>query len=84
MLFRSVLAHPKLSSKGFVASTMSLISWIWEDAELETFAMYCIIRFAASVLPAPDSPLQRLAWQWWDEPDDDTLILFITFHVVER
>jgi hypothetical protein len=58
LLFRSVFAHPKLSNKGFVASTMSLISLIDELAlSPETAAMYCMICLAASVLPAPDSPL---------------------------
>lgn len=56
LLFLSVFAFPKDSSKGLVASTMSLISWIDELLPPETLAMYCISRFAASVFPAPDSP----------------------------
>ena len=56
LLFLKVFAFPKLSSNGFVASTISLISEMDESVPPETLAMYCMIRFAASVLPAPDSP----------------------------
>ena len=47
--------------------------------------MYCMIRFAASVFPAPDSPLDHGQYNGWkdDEPDDDTLIVFVALHVVE-
>jgi len=62
LLFRNVFALPKDSSNGFVASTMSLISWIDELDPLDTLAMYCISRFAASVLPAPDSPEMMTHW----------------------
>lgn len=41
---------------------MSLISWIEELVPPETFAMYCISRFAASVFPAPDSPEMITHW----------------------
>jgi hypothetical protein len=65
LLLRSVFAHPKLSSNGFVAKTMSLISWMLLSCPPDTAAMYCIIRFAASVLPAPDSPEMMTHWFSW-------------------
>jgi hypothetical protein len=57
LLFLKVFAHPKLSSSGLVARTISLISLIEEDPSPDTVATYCMILFAASVFPAPDSPL---------------------------
>ena len=62
LLFRNVFALPKDSNSGLVASTMSFISWIEELLPPDTFAIYCIIRFAASVLPAPDSPEMITHW----------------------
>jgi len=66
-----------------VARTMSLTSWICEEAPPDTLAMYCMIRFAASVFPAPDSPLRALEKVEARIPDDDTLVVFITLHVVK-
>jgi hypothetical protein len=55
--FLNVFAHPKLSSKGLVAKTISLIPSIpLPVSPPETAAIYCIILLAASVFPAPDSP----------------------------
>lgn len=62
LLFRNVFAFPKDSRSGLVASTMSFISWMDELLPPETFAMYCIMRFAASVFPAPDSPEMMTHW----------------------
>ena len=62
LLFRRVLAHPKLSSNGLVARTISFISLMLLSSPPETAAMYCIMRLAASVLPAPDSPDMMTHW----------------------
>ena len=65
LLFLRVLAHPKLSNSGLVARTMSLISLILLSCPPDTAAMYCMIRFAASVFPAPDSPEMMTHWFSW-------------------
>ena len=64
LLLRSVLAQPKLSNSGFVASTMSLMSPMSRSlaSPVETAAMYCMMRLAASVLPAPLSPEMMTHW----------------------
>jgi hypothetical protein len=43
--------------------------------------MYCMMRFAASVFPAPDSPLPLEDGE--KQPDDDALIVFVALHIVE-
>lgn len=62
LLFLNVFAFPKDSSSGFVARTMSLVCCMDESLPPDTLAMYCIIRFAASVFPAPDSPEMMTHW----------------------
>lgn len=62
LLLRNVFALPNDSSKGLVAKTMSFVCWIDESLPPDTLAMYCMIRFAASVLPAPDSPEMITHW----------------------
>ena len=63
LLFRSVLAQPKLSSSGLVARTMSLMLLMpVARPSPETAAMYCMMRLAASVFPAPDSPEMITHW----------------------
>ncbi|KAH3684685.1 hypothetical protein WICPIJ_004350 [Wickerhamomyces pijperi] len=64
LLFLSVLAHPKDSKSGFVASTMSLMYWICPEdcSDPETEEIYCMILLAASVFPAPDSPEIMTHW----------------------
>jgi hypothetical protein len=47
-----------------------------------------MIRLAASVLPAPDSPLRKVnMWNCAEGaeslPDDDTLVVLVALHVVE-
>lgn len=56
--FLKVFAQPKLSNKGLVARTISLMPSIPPDpgSAALTAAMYCMILLAASVFPAPDSP----------------------------
>ena len=56
LLFLKVFAQPKDSNNGFVAKTISLIFPMDSECVDDAAAMYCIILFAASVLPAPDSP----------------------------
>lgn len=62
LLLRRVFALPNDSSRGLVARTMSLVCWMDESEPPEALAMYCIIRFAASVFPAPDSPEMITHW----------------------
>jgi hypothetical protein len=40
-----------------------------------------MMRFAASVFPAPDSPLPLEDGE--KQPDDDALIVFVALHIVE-
>jgi hypothetical protein len=61
--FLSVFAHPKLSNRGLVAKTISLIPSIpLPVSPPDTAAMYCMILLAASVFPAPDSPEMITHW----------------------
>lgn len=61
--FLNVFAHPKLSNNGFVANTISRIPSIpCPPCPALTAAIYCMIRFAASVFPAPDSPEIMTHW----------------------
>ena len=61
---RSVLALPKASSTGLVCSSRSrtVVSPLVLARPPDTSAMYSITRLAASVLPAPDSPLTTMHW----------------------
>ena len=56
LLLRTVLAFPRLSRIGFVASSFEEI---WRAAALKS-TMKARQTLVASVLPAPDSPLIRI------------------------
>ena len=62
LLFLSVFALPKASSTGFDCSRRSLMltSDAADSASPDAAAMYSMMRLAASVFPAPDSPETRM------------------------
>ena len=66
LLFRVVVALPKLSSTGLLCSSRSFtLTLVWPAGE--TAAMNSITFLAASVLPAPDSPETRMHWSlFWE------------------
>jgi len=65
---RTVLALPKLSSRGDASSICSVIRL---EGDLFTAAKYCITSFVDSVFPEPLSPEITTTWLSGDEPSFD-------------
>ena len=65
LLLRTVVALPNASSTGFdwISRSFTECSWPRLKRSPDTAATYSMIFFAASVLPAPDSPDTRIAWE---------------------
>ncbi len=87
LLFLKVLALPNASSRGF-DSRMTRFTNSMPPELPDTAAMYCITSLEHSVLPAPDSPLNREKGKKKEEerkkkgnvPDDYTLIYPFTLN----